>query len=155
MSNASLKSFIDRIETLEEEKKAIGTDIRDVYDQAKGAGYTPKIMRRLVRERQRDAAEVAEEEALLDAYRHALGMAVSLVRDDGLSLREAEKATGISKSSIHRALAVPAVSQTKAGDVSPIVSGTIAAAIGASQPHTLTDDEPIDLTIPAHLRRTA
>jgi uncharacterized protein (UPF0335 family) len=104
-----LKSFVERIEKLEEERKAIGGDIRDVYAELKGVGYDVKTTRKVVALRQMDAAARAEQEALLDVYKHALGMAVELV-GSGLSLREAARATGASKSSIHRALAVPAAS---------------------------------------------
>lgn len=69
-----LKSFVERIEKLEEERKAIGGDIRDVYSEAKGVGYDVKIMRKIVSLRRQDSADRAEEEALLDTYKHALGM---------------------------------------------------------------------------------
>ncbi|HEX9904320.1 MAG TPA: DUF2312 domain-containing protein [Propylenella sp.] len=69
-----LKSFVERIERLEEEKKGIADDIRDVYAEAKGQGFDSKIMRQVVRLRKKDAAERQEEEALLDLYLHALGM---------------------------------------------------------------------------------
>ena len=68
-----------------------------------------KALRKVVRERQQNSAERAEEEATMNAYRAELGMAVELV-EGGLSLREAARAMGVSKSSIHRALAVPDVS---------------------------------------------
>jgi uncharacterized protein (UPF0335 family) len=69
-----LKSFVERIEKLEEERHAIGGDIRDVYSEAKGVGYDVKTMRRLVSLRKMDAAERDEQETLLDTYKHALGM---------------------------------------------------------------------------------
>ncbi|MBV8392610.1 MAG: DUF2312 domain-containing protein [Alphaproteobacteria bacterium] len=70
-----LKSFIERVEKLEEERAAIGGDIRDVYSEAKGVGYDVKTMRKLVSLRKMDAADRDEQEALLDTYKHALGMA--------------------------------------------------------------------------------
>ena len=70
-----LRSFVERIERLEEEKKGIADDIRDVFAEAKGQGFDTKIMRRVIRLRKKDAAERQEEEALLDLYLHALGMA--------------------------------------------------------------------------------
>lgn len=73
-SNAALSSFVERIERLEEDKRAIAGDIREIYAQAKSAGFEPKIMREVVRERRMKAADRAEREALLDLYRHALGM---------------------------------------------------------------------------------
>ena len=70
-----LKSFVERIEKLEEERHAIGGDIRDVYSEAKGVGYDTRTMRKIVSLRKMDAAERDEQEALLDTYKHALGMA--------------------------------------------------------------------------------
>jgi uncharacterized protein (UPF0335 family) len=70
-----LKSFIERIEKLEEERKAIGDDVRDVYSEAKGVGYDVKTMRKIVSIRKMDASDRAEQETLLDTYMHALGMA--------------------------------------------------------------------------------
>jgi uncharacterized protein (UPF0335 family) len=69
-----LKSFVERIEKLEEEKAAIGSDIRDVYSEAKGTGYDVKTMRKIVSLRKMDAADRAEQEAMLDVYKHALGL---------------------------------------------------------------------------------
>ena len=69
-----LKSFVERIEKLEEERGALGGDIRDVYSEAKGVGYDVRTMRKIVSLRKMDAAERDEQEALLDTYRHALGM---------------------------------------------------------------------------------
>ena len=69
-----LKSFIERIESLEVEKKALGDDIRDLYSEAKANGFDTKVMRELVRRRKMDADDLAEREALLDVYMHAIGM---------------------------------------------------------------------------------
>ncbi len=69
-----LKSFIERIERLEEEKRAIAGDIKEVYAEAKGTGFDTKIMRQIVRLRKRDQDEIDEEETLLDVYKRALGM---------------------------------------------------------------------------------
>ncbi|TWT03975.1 DUF2312 domain-containing protein [Reyranella sp. CPCC 100927] len=69
-----LKSFVERIEKLEEEKKAIGSDIRDVYSEAKGTGFDVKTMRTLIKLRKMDSAERDEQETLLDVYKQALGM---------------------------------------------------------------------------------
>lgn len=109
MSDAKLKSIVDRIERLEEEQRGLGQDKRDIFTEAKSSGYNPKVLRRLIRERKRDTAEQAAEDAELETYRAALGMAVELVRS-GLSQRKAAKQAGVSKSSLNRALAVPAVS---------------------------------------------
>ena len=69
-----LRSLIERIERLEEERKALGSDIKDVYAEAKSAGFDVAIIRQLIRIRRREPAEVEEEESLLDVYRAALGM---------------------------------------------------------------------------------
>jgi uncharacterized protein (UPF0335 family) len=69
-----LKAFIERIERLEEEKKAIADDIRDVYAEAKGNGFDVKALRAIVRMRKQDADERKEQETILETYMHALGM---------------------------------------------------------------------------------
>ena len=68
-----LKSFIQRVERLEEEKAALGADIREIYAEAKANGFDPKIMRQVVRLRKMDKSDRQEQEALLDLYLHALG----------------------------------------------------------------------------------
>ena len=73
-SAARLKSFIERIERLEEEKRVLGSDIKEVYAEAKGTGFEPKIMRQIIKIRRKDKEEVDEEESLLDLYKRALGM---------------------------------------------------------------------------------
>ncbi len=74
IAREQLRAFIERIERLEEEKKSIADDIRDVYAEAKGNGYDVKVMRQIVRLRKQEAHERQEEEAILDLYKHALGM---------------------------------------------------------------------------------
>ncbi|MBL8588993.1 MAG: DUF2312 domain-containing protein [Methylobacteriaceae bacterium] len=69
-----LRAFIERIEKLEEEKKAIADDIKDVYAEAKGNGYDVKIMRKIVSLRKQDKDKRREEEEILDLYLAALGM---------------------------------------------------------------------------------
>ena len=70
-----LRSFIERIERLEDEKAALMADIREVYAEAKGTGFDPAIMRKVVRLRKMDDSDRREEELILDTYLHALGMA--------------------------------------------------------------------------------
>jgi len=72
-----LRSFVERIERLEEEKKTISDDIKDVFGEAKANGFDTKILRQVIRLRKQDASERQEQEALLDLYMHALGMAPS------------------------------------------------------------------------------
>lgn len=69
-----LKSFVERIERLEEEKKALADDIRDVYAEAKGNGYDKKALRAIVKVRKQDPDERREHEAVVETYMHALGM---------------------------------------------------------------------------------
>jgi uncharacterized protein (UPF0335 family) len=69
-----LRTIIERIEKLEEEKAAIAGDIKEVYAEAKANGFDTKILRRIVQIRKQDSAERQEQEALLDLYLHALGM---------------------------------------------------------------------------------
>ena len=69
-----LKAFVERIERLEEEKKALADDIRDVYAEAKGTGFDVKALRTIVRMRKQDVNERREQEAILETYMHALGI---------------------------------------------------------------------------------
>ncbi|MDX0979371.1 DUF2312 domain-containing protein [Sinorhizobium medicae] len=69
-----LRSFIERIERLECEKKSIADDIKDIYGEAKSMGFDSKILRKVISIRKQDADERAEQEAILDTYLHALGM---------------------------------------------------------------------------------
>jgi uncharacterized protein (UPF0335 family) len=69
-----LRAFVERIERLEEEKKATSDDIRDVYAEAKGNGFDVKALRAIVRLRKQDTDERKEQEAILDTYLQALGM---------------------------------------------------------------------------------
>jgi uncharacterized protein (UPF0335 family) len=69
-----LKSYIERIERLEEEKKALSGDIREIYAEAKGNGFEPRVMRKLVSLRRMKAADREEEEALMEVYRAAVGV---------------------------------------------------------------------------------
>jgi len=72
---SQIRAFVERIERLEEEKKSISDDISDVYAELKGQGFDTKAIRTIVRLRKKDANERQEEEAILDLYMSALGMA--------------------------------------------------------------------------------
>lgn len=74
VSRDQLRAFIERIERLEEEKKSIADDIKDVYGEAKGTGFDTKVLRKLISIRKQDRDERAEQEAILDMYMIALGM---------------------------------------------------------------------------------
>ena len=69
-----LKAFVERIERLEEEKKTISDDIRDVYAESKANGFDVKALRAVVRLRKQDAQERSEQQMILETYMHALGM---------------------------------------------------------------------------------
>jgi len=73
-ADARLRLLIERIERLEEEKKGIGDDIKDVYNEAKATGYDPKIMRQIVRIRKMKPDDRREMEAVLQTYMNALGL---------------------------------------------------------------------------------
>ncbi len=72
---AELRQFIERVERLEEEKKGLQDDIKDVFAEMKGRGYEPKIVKKILQLRRQDADERQEEESLLEVYMSALGMA--------------------------------------------------------------------------------
>jgi uncharacterized protein (UPF0335 family) len=69
-----LRSFVERVERLEEEKKALTEDIAQVYAEAKSSGFDVKILRQVIRQRGIDVRELQEQETILDLYRRALGM---------------------------------------------------------------------------------
>ena len=73
-AHGQLKSIVKRIERLEEEKKTIAGDIKEVYAEAKANGFDTKILRKVISLRKKDAAEREEEESMLDVYLAALGM---------------------------------------------------------------------------------
>lgn len=88
-AQGQLRSLIERIERLEEEKKAIAADIKEVYGEAKANGFDTKIMRKVVGLRKKDSAERQEEEAILDLYLSALGMiATDSVEREGAAAAE-------------------------------------------------------------------
>jgi len=69
-----LRSIVDRIERLEEERKALASDIKHIYSEAKSAGLHVKVLRQFIRIRKQEPAEIEEQETLLDVYRCAIGM---------------------------------------------------------------------------------
>ena len=73
-SNNQLKALVERIEKLEEEKAAIAADIKDIFAEAKGSGFDPKIIKKLIALRRQDSQKVREEQELLAVYMDALGM---------------------------------------------------------------------------------
>jgi len=77
-----LRSIVERIERLEEEKKTISEDIKDVYGEAKANGFDTKVLRQVVRMRKQDTSERQEQDAIRDLYLHALGMLPDLPGDE-------------------------------------------------------------------------
>lgn len=73
-AQGQLKSIVERIERLEEEKKTISADIKEVYAEAKGNGFDTKVLRKLIALRRVDASDREEQEAMIDLYMQALGM---------------------------------------------------------------------------------
>ncbi len=79
-----LRSYIERIERLEEEKKGLADDIKEIFAEAKGTGFDVKAMRAILRLRKMDKADYQEQEYMIDLYKHALGMAdEGPANDDG------------------------------------------------------------------------
>lgn len=74
LTGAQIKSIIERVERIEEERKELGADVREIYQEAKGNGFEPKILRHIIRLRKMNPADRAEQEALLDCYKSAIGM---------------------------------------------------------------------------------
>jgi len=74
VSGERLRAFVERIERLEEEKKALSDDIREVYSEAKGTGFDVKVLRQIIRLRKMDSSDRSEMEEVLDVYKRALGM---------------------------------------------------------------------------------
>ncbi|MBV8131696.1 MAG: DUF2312 domain-containing protein [Alphaproteobacteria bacterium] len=81
-----LKSFIERIERFEEEKRGLSGDIKEVYAEARSSGFEPKIMRQVIKLRRMDKQDADEEESLLDLYKRALGM----IPEAGIEAQAAE-----------------------------------------------------------------
>lgn len=79
LAQGQLRSIIERVERLEEEKKTIAGDIKEVYAEAKANGFDTKILRKVVILRRKDRVEREEEQAMIDLYLHALGMAAESV----------------------------------------------------------------------------
>lgn len=69
-----LRSIIERVERLEEERKALASDIKDIFTEAKSAGFDVRTIKQIIRLRKQEPAEIEEQETLLDIYRRALGM---------------------------------------------------------------------------------
>jgi uncharacterized protein (UPF0335 family) len=132
-----LKAIVERVERMEEEKKAIADDIKDIFAEAKAHGFDVKALRTIIRLRKQDADERKEQEAILDVYMHALGMLAD---------------TPLGRAAIERSAPKPKRSDTDgsggsappAGSTTPQSAPVPAAASAAS---------PDGLDIPTFLRR--
>lgn len=82
LSAEHLKQFIERVERLEEEKKIIAEDIKEVFAEAKGSGFDAPTMKQIIKLRKKDKSDIEEEEYLLDTYKRALGMAPEIEAQD-------------------------------------------------------------------------
>lgn len=82
IAGARLKSFIERVERLHEERNALAEDLKEVYAEARGTGFDVKIMKKLVELRRKDQNDLDEEETLLDVYKRALGMIPDFPSDE-------------------------------------------------------------------------
>lgn len=112
MTDAKLKSYVERVKSLIEQQKTIGADITQVCKDAKDDDdLEPALIRFAARELLIDDDKRTERDDKRHRYLHAVGLAADMVSNGEVSLREAAKVCGVSKSSVHRALAVPAVSQ--------------------------------------------
>ena len=102
MSDTRLKSLIERIERLIEERQGISGDIRDIFTEAKSAGYVPKAMRKVIARRAMNAADLAEEDALIEAYEAAAGAAgvAAKMVAAGATIDEAAAKTGVPRSTV-------------------------------------------------------
>ncbi len=89
-----LRTFIERIERLEEEKRALAEDIKEVFAEAKGVGFDVKTMRQIIKIRRMDQADADEQEALLDTYKRALGMLPELDEEETAAPKRRSGARG-------------------------------------------------------------
>lgn len=115
-ADAKLKSLAERIERLMDERDGIQSDIRDIYTEAKSAGYVPKVLRKAITRKRMDPSKRDEEDSILDLYEHALSpqqrKAVAMAAE-GATSREIEEATGIDHATAARSVALKNKSATR------------------------------------------
>lgn len=164
MSDNRLKSLADRIERLMDERDAIQSDIRDIYAEAKSAGYVPKVLRKAITRKRMDPDKRSEEDTILDLYEDALSpsmrRAVQMAKA-GATSREIETETGIDHVTVARSVSLNKFSETAdaapQGDSTPLAppadevpaSTAMPVPQGGEGTGTHSDD---DLSIPPHLR---
>jgi uncharacterized protein (UPF0335 family) len=115
MTDAKLKSLAERIENLMDERDGIQSDIRDIYTEAKGVGYVPKVLRKAITRKRMDVSKRDEEDAILDLYESALSPAMRKVvamAKAGAKSREIEQATGVDHATVARSVALNKKSAT-------------------------------------------
>lgn len=180
MTDNRLKSLADRIETLMDERDGIQSDIRDIYTEAKSAGYVPKVLRKAITRKRMDPDKRSEEDTILDLYEGALSpkmrRAVEMARS-GASAREIETETGIDQATVARSVSLNKKAETEesCGGVESRHAGGISGEVTTGnmpggQPSNVStprvdrgetpagvatgphDTSDDDLTIPAHLR---
>jgi uncharacterized protein (UPF0335 family) len=134
MSEAAriIKSYVDRIEALEEQQRDLGSDKRDVYAEAKGRGYNPKALRKLVAERKRKVDEETEHD--LEVYRLALEQAVEAASTGSMSQRAAAKKFGVSKSAVNRGVPRAKISEQGTPEHDPSTGEVIESPTAGVEP---------------------
>ena len=122
MTDNKLKSLAERIERLMDERDAIQSDIRDIYAEAKGQGYVPKVLRKAITRKRMDASKRDEEDAILDLYEGALSApmrrAVQMAAE-GATARAIESETGIDHATVARSVSLNKKSETPDDDLIP------------------------------------
>jgi uncharacterized protein (UPF0335 family) len=142
MTDPKLKSLVERIERLMDERDGIASDIRDIYSEAKGVGYVPKVLRKVIARARADQTKLAEEETLQDLYeaaldgptRKALTMAAS-----GATAREIESATGIDHVTVSRSVSL-VKHEKKAGEPTSVCDGGAPVETSTVGPAVTTRD---------------
>ena len=121
--SADLKSIVDRINRVMDERDELTADIRDIYAEAKGRGYIPKALRKVVARLRTDPEKLAEDDALLETYEAALGRVGKAMRAvrEGATLDEAAEANGVHRATLARARAV--AKQSENATASDVVGG--------------------------------
>lgn len=171
MSDNKLKSIFDRVNRLLDERDGLMGDVADIYQEAKSAGFVPKVIRKLVQRSRMDPSKRAEEDMLMELYEAemgAVGRAVAAVRD-GATWKEAAEGNGVPRATLARAMAVskrrsdsendtahdPATGEieeeTALADIAPTLPLKHAEAIGAVLDDIAAGGDGLE--IPPHLDR--
>jgi uncharacterized protein (UPF0335 family) len=162
MTDNRLKSLAERIERLMDERDGLASDIRDIFAEAKSAGYVPKVLRKAIMRKRMDASKRDEEDAILELYEGALGAvgkAVAAVRA-GSTWKEASEEHGVPRATLARAVKAVSIQQndtapeiTTARLDTPPGEGSERADITAASGASLASDTNDWPELPAGLRR--